>query len=188
MNNDDRVSYNPAVPMHLRGEDVLTFERCAWEHARVQFVIKSFKLQRFRKDLLSQAETLHGARHLTFRGFAEQFPSFPLRVVAENLGGQVPLHKNSKAVLPYWFKSFTGLPFMDAYREALRENTRFGWPVGMVFPRRGFQQGLIVANIDANLIPIKVSCFMHRCKLHKEIQTFYVLPFHVLLKQVVWEP
>ena len=169
-------------------EERLDFERSAWEHARVQFVIKHFRLQRHRHELLEEAPILHGARHLTFDGFAQHFPTFPIRLVTENLGGQKPLHRDQKAVLPYWFKSFTELPFMPPYEEALTRHMAFGRPVGMIFLRSGFKQGLVIHNGGENYLPEKTSCFLHRYKLHNKLWTLHVMPFHILLKQIDWEP
>lgn len=170
-----------------QGPEAREFARAQWEHARVEFVLKHFKIRHRRREILDTVEARSGVRHLNFAAFAAAFPTFPVELSTDTLADHVPLDRNKKAVLPYWFKSFESLPFVPPFLDLVRDRVDDGRIVGLIFPRRGFQQGLVIHNGDERFIPSQVSCFIHRRRVRKRDMTFYVLPFHVFLDQITWD-
>jgi hypothetical protein len=174
---------NAQTPDQLRAES-----RARWESDRVAHVLKTWKLstsQRyaFERHCINQA----GSRLYSFALFHEFYPTFPMRLGADNMDSlPQPLHLYQPAVLPFWLKAFQSLPFMDPWRALYDIYADEGKPVGLVFARHGFAQGLVIHNGDERFLPDQISCFMHRCK--KPRQVLYVMPFHELLKQIGSSP
>jgi hypothetical protein len=117
----------------------------AYESSRVTFLLKQTGRGPLEPALRRQHVDQFGSPALTFAGFAERFPEFPVLLGAAWRPG-VPLHEDPKATLPVWFRDFPKLPFMPAFYELVartRASAR-GRAAGLIFPRKGFDQGLVV--------------------------------------------
>jgi hypothetical protein len=113
-----------------------------WEAARVEYVLKTLNLTAHRTQL--RLDNAGGP--LTFEAVNAKL-GLPI-VLTADAGDGVPLHRLDKAVHPNWFKKFGKLPFAQVYFErfaaySLTGDTR---PLALVFPRKGFAQGLCVHN------------------------------------------
>ena len=127
-----------------------------WESGRVEWTMRRLKLEQQRKEILFATP---GGQY-TFEAF-NQAVDFPMYLFAEPMAGLSPIHRDPRAIHPMWFKSFRGLPFVKLYEERFEEliNTQKHRPIGMVFPRKGFSQGLVLHNGDWDLfVPPQASC------------------------------
>ena len=141
-------SQHPLSPLKfdVANYDDTDIRALKWESARVEATVKRLKLGR---NVLPELRK-NGNGELTFEGFNERFPDFPVILSGSSLPGVQTLHRNQKAIHPMWFKSFRNLPFIQFYEDELMrlpdlEGRR---PLGMVFPRKGFREGLIVHSGD----------------------------------------
>jgi len=160
-----------------------------WESSRVEWTLRRLKLEDQRKEILSDAV---GGRY-TFSDF-HRVVNFPIRLVAEPLLNEPPIHRDQRSIHPAWFRSFRGLPFVRKYEEHFEElgDLYKGTPIGMVFPRKGFQQGMILHNGDWELfVPPQSSCHLFKGgKTHKMnliVQPYIGFIDH-LKKGLVWSP
>jgi hypothetical protein len=132
-----------------------------WESARVEWTLRRLKLEPQRKEVLRCSPD----KSYSFANFHAVICNFPIRLFAEFSPGVVPLHRNSRAIHPLWFKSFRQLPFVDLYLrryDELPEEKKIT-PVGMIFRRKGFAQGLILHNGDwETFLPESSSCHIFR--------------------------
>jgi hypothetical protein len=169
---------NPFHALKKQSFDLATYELDrGWEHARVRYALGRLGLGSYRKRLEKKARDLQGTDYLTFALLDEEFPTFPIRLTANRMattekkeGGEKkivpaePLHRNPKAFHPEWFKNFLALPFSKLYEEAfgsLGQVTQLK-PIGMVFPRRGFPQGLVIHNGDVHdFLSPQSSCHLY---------------------------
>lgn len=117
-----------------------------WESARVEWTLRRLKLEAQRKELFATAV---GGQY-TFAEFHRLVPGFPLVLFAEALRDERPIHRDPRTIHPMWFKAFRGLPFVQRYEERFEElyPSLQGSPLGMIFPRKGFAQGLVLHNGD----------------------------------------
>jgi hypothetical protein len=113
-----------------------------WEAARVEYVLKTLSLTRYRSQL--RLDSAGGP--LSFAPVNEKL-GLPV-VIHADAGGAIPLHRLDKAVHPNWFKNFAKLPFAQVYLAKLSAYSLCGdtRPLVLVFPRKGFAQGLCVHN------------------------------------------
>jgi len=131
-----------------------------WESARVEWTLRRLKLDFQRKQILSEA--MDG--RYTFEAF-NRVLDFPMEMCGENLKDEPPIHRDQRSIHPLWFKAFIGLPFVRCYEErftvfAEKNPDR---ALGMVFPRKGFSQGLILHNGDWDLfVPPQSSCHLFK--------------------------
>jgi hypothetical protein len=121
------------------------FQLKQWESSRVEWTLRRLKLEGPRKEILADAV---GGQY-TFAEF-NRVVDFPMYLSAEPMMGATPIHRDPHAVHPMWFKSFRSLPFVKLYEERLESwcDSKQDRPLGMVFPRKGFLQGLIIHNGD----------------------------------------
>jgi hypothetical protein len=145
----DRI--NPFQILKNRTQGGLTgeFDR-RWEHARVRYTLQRLRLTRYQKEFLQFVRQQTDETYYNFRLFDQFFPSFPIALACDRLkeDSKEPLHRDPKAFHPQWWKNFMRLPFIPAYQKfydsiGAHTMTRH---CGLVFPRRGFQQGLVVHN------------------------------------------
>ena len=131
-----------------------------WESARVEWTLRRMKRDAARKEILSESST----GLYTFEAF-NRVVDFPMSLFAEAMKDEPPLHRDTRAIHPIWFKAFIGLPFMSYYEERFSEfiQNNSERALGMVFPRKGFSQGLIVHNGDWDLfVPPQSSCHIFK--------------------------
>lgn len=169
---------NPFHALKNQSQEVIDAELDRqWEHARVRYALGRVGLGSFKKRLLRRATDLQGEPYLTFALFEEEFPTFPILLSANRMAtkqvrkeGEIktvkaePLHQNPQAFHPVWFKQFLALPFTKLYEERFGEAGEVIQlkPVGMVFPRRGFAQGLVIHNGDVHdFVSPQSSCHLY---------------------------
>lgn len=110
----------------------------------MDYMLKSLQLTAHRQQL--QLDNAGGL--LSFEA-ANARLGLPL-VFCADAGGDIPLHRLDKAVHPNWFKNFAKLPFAQVYFAKLSSYSFTGdtRPLVLVFPRKGFSQGLCIHNGD----------------------------------------
>ena len=131
-----------------------------WESSRVEWTLRRLKFESQRKEILS---SVPDGRY-TFEEF-NRVVDFPMELCGDSMKDEMPIHRDQKSIHPNWFKAFTGLPFVQHYEEKFSEHAEKNplRPLGMVFPRKGFLQGLIIHNGDWELfIPPRSSCHIFR--------------------------
>lgn len=157
-----------------------------WETTRVEATVRRLKLH---KNVLHELRK-QGGGELTFEGFNDRFPNFPLVLFGTALAGMEPLHRNAGAIHPMWFKSFQNLPFMPFFEDAAQRMTTGARPFGLVFPRKGFREGLIIHNGDWEAFTADRSSF-HLFKAHEDLNLL-VQPYAAFLDHVrdgiAWTP
>jgi hypothetical protein len=153
-----------------------------WESARVEWTLRRLKLEPQRKEILAASV----AGQYSFSELRRVVGNFPLRLVAEPFRGELPLHRDSRSIHPMWFKAFRGLPFVQRYEELYEElSASFdGKPFGMVFPRKGFAQGLVLHNGDWDLfVPPQASCHIFKGG-KRHAMTLLVQPYSGLVDHI----
>lgn len=142
-----REKVNPLNPLLGKMEQFEQSEIALhqWESKRVDWTIRRLGLTAKLKEVASHRDD----GFLTFEAFNDVF-SFPVYLTSNQLRGKLPIHKDQKSIHPNWFKAFSKLPFVQVFAETLKAYGLFGRALGMVFPRKGFAQGLIVHTGDFN--------------------------------------
>lgn len=119
----------------------------AFEEGKVSYLLGVFKLniRKVGNELRQIEEAERGQPNLTFRAFHSAYPTFPLVLGTDRLAGAA-LHLNPKAMIPSLFKEFSQAPFVTAYDAFYEKNAgrASGRPLGLVFPRKGFKQGMLI--------------------------------------------
>ena len=130
-----------------------------WENNRVEWTLNRLGKKSVKKEILAGA----GNNFLSFDDF-NNHADFPIKLFAEYLSDIPPIHKNQKFIHPFWFKSFLRLPIVERYSDLFEKEVRnTDKPIGMVFPRKGFLQGLIIHNGDFEIyLPNNASCHLYR--------------------------
>ena len=72
-----------------------------------------------------------------------------------------PLHLSNRAVFPLWLGKFDKLPILPPFMALCREADP-DIPVGLIFPRKGFQQGLILHSGGQDYIASRGSAIVWR--------------------------
>jgi|TARA_R110000824_G_scaffold265278_2_gene454176 hypothetical protein len=186
---------HPLSPLSLPDYDDSAVKIAKWESARVEYAVRRLKLG---THVLRELRAQEGGSALSFENFNDRFPTFPMLLSASTLPGEQPMHRHPKGIHPMWFKSFTGLPFMRFYEDELAKHQSevFGGDgsrvLGMVFPRKGFAQGLIVHNGEwQTYLPPNAGCHLYQGGKVKSM-TLVVQPFMALLDHIIkgvhWEP
>lgn len=123
----------------------------AFEEGKVNYLLSVFKLnaRKVGGQLRDREDTERGRPDLTLRAFNDTYPTFPLVMGASRLGG-VQLHLEKRAMLPALFKEFGQAPFVTAYETFYEANAgrANGRKLGLIFPRKGFKNGLIIYAAD----------------------------------------
>jgi len=149
--NDSNHPLSPLTPsIDVPHYDDTDMRALKWETTRVEATVRRLKLH---KNVLNELRQ-QGGGEVTFEGFNDRFPNFPVVLAGTALAGMEPLHRHSGAIHPMWFKSFRNLPFISFYEDLLHvagadryADSKFR-PFGLVFPRKGFRDGLILHNGD----------------------------------------
>lgn len=157
---------NPFHALQPRGREELHSQlNHGWEHARVEFTMNRLGLAARRRALAQANEETEGVAALTFMTFNATFSDFPMTLGCHRLGHlEKPLHLLPQAILPQWFRNFAHLPFIKPYEELYNRLGKVAHikPVGMIFPRRGFKEGLILHNGHPDdFVPPKTSCHLY---------------------------
>lgn len=163
---------NPNNPLlaKLQSIDVNSVTNASWEHARITHLIQVMGF----KTLASELKKVSAGSLFKFDDFNDSCSDFPMVLFAYTLNGNPPIHRDNRSVHPMWFKSFTGLPLVKVYLERLKQFSKRK-PVGMVFPRKGFQQGMILHNGDHDkFVPTGSGCHLYKAE---DGTTMVVQPF-----------
>lgn len=165
-----------------------------FEDKLVEFVCKRNGLARLHKDLVRRQGIREDDPFLTFALFNDTFPSYPLMLGSTRLEGK-ELHKEKNAVFPRWLTTFRGLPFVDPYHEFLESLGAHAElaSAGLVFPRKGFRQGLIIYNGGLDEHKIKGGVFVYEGGTKKRPITYHVRPFAAVVDGIYnhgrgWKP
>lgn len=169
---------NPLNPLLGKIEKYKQKESAAvqWESKKVEWTLRRFGLEQQRKEMLYSSED----KLYSFKAFNTL--GFPMQLCANAMLEQMPIHKDPKSIHPAWFKSFANLSFCKNFDEALdsfiEKKTK---PMGMIFPRKGFAQGLIIHNGDWELfLPPQSSCHLFRGdKMNLVVQSYSEFIDHV---------
>lgn len=160
MSRDHVNPLNPLLGKIERFENADSSIR-QFESTRVEWTLRRLKLEAQRREIKEQA--VDG--FFTFEAF-NRVVDFPIHLVSESLKGEPPIHRDQRSTHPMWFKGFLKLPFVQKFEElfeAYHARNPEGKPLGMVFPRKGFSQGLVIHNGDWNLyVPPKSSCHLYQ--------------------------
>ena len=120
---------------------------------------------------------------------------FPMFLWSTTLGKpcEKPVHLQPDYIFPRWFTKFTKLPVFKEYRgwqEQFAEHIG-KQPFGLIFPRKGFQYGLVLHNGDmGRFAPLGEGYYIYATKGRKH-QTYVVQTFKSLLDRVEgngWKP
>jgi len=135
-----------------------------WESRLVLFTMTRAGLGDRKRDFVREHRDRTSQPFVSFRAFNEEFSTFPVWLGGDKLQGIPPLHQYNKAVFPVWLKTFLRLPFIPAYEELHASLGKLAnvKPVALVFPRKGFRQGLVVHNGDFHtFVPPQSSCHVY---------------------------
>ncbi len=117
-----------------------------YEETRVRFLLKFFLPKAANK--LEQELRANNGSELTFSGFADMFPSFPVF-----LGAVKPpkaLHLDESCFLPSLFKEFSRSTVFKLLSNFFDEkvDTIANRPAGLIVPRKGFPHGMIAHTLQ----------------------------------------
>lgn len=123
----------------------------AFEEGKVRYLLSVLKFNGRKAAAALQAanEQQTGRPELTFRAFNAAYMSFPLLLGASQLGG-AQLHLDPAAMIPALFKTFGQAAFVAAYDTfySAAESQANGRTVALVFPRKGFKNGMVIYLAD----------------------------------------
>lgn len=156
---------NPLYVLNKRDAATVRLQQQrGYEDRLVSWFLNTMHLGAVLKELRQTSKDIAGDTCVTFAGFNSLCPTFPVTLGCDNLKHRkYPLHKDPKAVLPLWMKTFLELPFIQAYRKFYENlgQEADSQPVGLVFPRRGFARGLIVHNAGQHFVQPHSGCFYY---------------------------
>lgn len=174
---------NPLNPLISKLQKLNYAEDSAkrWEHSRVSWTINQLTLQSYMKRFQKE----NPGELLNFEWFNLD-NHLPIYLACVHDLGKQPLHRNQKAIQPNWFLKFPTLPFMSHYNKLLENlpstETR---TVGLIFPRKGFGQGLILHNGDINdYVPHDTGFHVYRTKENATTDFLIVQPYSSLIAKL----
>ena len=167
-------------------------EEARWEEALVQYTLKQFGRNKpwIRRDMAKSWYDRHRVHALKFQVFNETFSTFPMVLGISRLGGK-HVHRDTNATEPARFRKFSRVPFVEAYSQFYDENysKQDLRNLGLVFPRKGFKQGMIIHNDESEVFWTSGLCWVYKSK---KGQRLYVQPFNDLLAGIkasrLWQP
>lgn len=177
------MSNNPFDPLQSRVDRFLNHDLRAqqWESSRVEWLAKKLGIAAEIKELRRGSAF---ADRVLLHEFNEWFSMFPMQFVAEALIGEKPLDADLQYAHPKWFQSFLDLPIVRLY-----ERHFVAWqagddkrPLGMIFPRLGFQQGLVIHNGGFGFVPAHGSA--HVFNPGRGAEWYCVQPFSQLIDHI----
>ena len=186
---------HPFEKMNRRTGDALReLEIQRYEASRVEFLLNRCNMGRWRSRLYSAAEETLGHRVLRLSVFNDFFPDFPIVLGASRLDG-VKLHTDKRSLLPALFRDFESAPFVAAYEEFFEANIdkAQGRAVGLVFPRKGLKQGLIMHNGGLDAYWVKGTSLVYTGGTRKAPVQLYVQAYQSLIDAIYgkghgWRP
>lgn len=173
--------YNPLNQMSPAA--IASLHDKIFESNRVEYTIGQAKASWLKKVIKAESSD-------DFLCFAqlEEIGNFPFRITTTSLTDNISVHADDKSVHPLWFKSFRKIPFVRIFEERLEEyleNSDNSKPFGMIFPRKGFQNGMIIHTGDLDVYVGHSKC----CHLYKGMDTFginyIVQPYREFVHQLL---
>ena len=179
---------NPLNPLF---DKVKRLELASVAQAAAEASLVDWTYRRLRCDhLLKQEKRRLRGEMLSFSHINDLL-RFPMTFGYTRLPGRVPIHKDPESIHPAWFKTFNSLPVVKVYDELFdsADTTR---PFGLVFPRKGFAQGLIIHNGDLQLfVPASSCCHFYRGDGRRK-KDLVVQPYSILIDgirdSIGWSP
>lgn len=142
-----RLARDEVLQKRSRAEELEAMQQEAGEARRVQFLLNKCRLTGGSKSaMLNVARRRTGRPRLTLALFNELVPNFPVLMNYVSGGPLAKLHLSSAASLPSLFKKFQDAPFVKAYADDHDSALELanGRAIGLLFPRKGIVQGLII--------------------------------------------
>ncbi len=183
-----------------------------FEAARLRWLLARFKMMPHAARSLAQRNHERSGRWaLTFDAFNELYDSFPFVLGASLLRRLVMpwpsktdaprrteafyhLHRDPYSTEPARFKKFSWVPFVVAYQQfiaTLPADVVRRRKVALLFPRRGFKEGMVIHNDDAERYWEHGLCWVYKVPEQKE--RLYVQPLSALVESIYrgghgWRP
>jgi hypothetical protein len=191
------VTDNPFDRLNLGRHDRLASQNeAAFEAGKVRFLLRAcgFNVNRTAGLLARREAALGGDVRPTFRAFHDANPSFPLFLAASRLGGR-KLHADPTCLLPSLLERFAqstlAKAFDDCYERAV--DPAAGRAVGLVVPRRGLRNGLLVHGGGLEGVAYHGAELRYTGGTKKHPHHLYVRPFQAVLAAVYnkghgWRP
>lgn len=137
---------NPLLSKFQKLQQSINFD-ARWESGRASFLLKKLGKGDEERSFREQDPN----DRLTFGALNETL-ALPMAFACHPMQGKLPVHRDIKHAHPAWFKKFDKLPVVVVYFELLNEyigacKARGEYesrPFCMVFPRKGFPQGLCI--------------------------------------------
>lgn len=165
-----------------------------YEESRIAYLLKALNMPKAASRLREEEHRHSGDVRLTCRAFNERYTSFPVLLGTSILGG-VKLHLDKTALLPALFRQFDQAPFVRAYEDFFEQHQgdAEGRVLGLVFPRKGIRQGLIILNEELEAVPYHGLTLVYSGGNRKHPCKLYVRPFQLLVEAIYrkghgWRP
>ena len=180
-------------------------ESASWEHSRVRHLLKRTGLPKSaERKLLEEAKNFSDVSRLRFDLFNGEYHDFPFAFGTNRLrnlpvpygkkqtSGNYQVHRDPYSTEPSRFKKFEWVPHVIAFREfqASREGSQDARPIGLIFPRKGFSQGMVIHNDATEQFWDEGLCWVYKDPTSMTGDKLYVQPFDSLLKTIrqMWRP
>ena len=165
---------NPLLSKIQKFEDAVKTDE-GWESKTAEYALNQVGATAPAKREILRGR---GNRNLKLEDFRD-YVNLEMTLVAEPLSGEIPIHKSTKSVHPNWFRAFTTMPFVRSYYAHYdeRSNGRKDYQLGMVFPRKGMRQGLILHNGDLTRFLLPTCCAHVFCGSNSKPMPLVVQPF-----------
>jgi len=154
-----------------------------WESARIEWTVNRLKLSMACKQEIKKLSTTD---HFTCEAFNTVVNTFPVYLFADAMTDEPPIHKDQRSIHPLWFKTFRSLPLVQRYESRFEElYKRYpDRPLAMIFPRRGFAQGMVIHNGNWEMfVPPQSSCHVHKGG-KKHAMQLVVQPYTALIDHI----
>ena len=138
MNTFDEIFDNEDLKIDLNEE-----KEIRWEEATVKHILGRFNIRPMEKVLRTEHANRLERALLRAELFHEYFPDFPIYFGTRYMLG---LHRNNACMMPNVINNFSRTPIVKAFEDFIEStpDDRMEGCVGVVFPRRGYQRGMII--------------------------------------------
>lgn len=181
--------------------DIQRAEDASWEHERVRHLMKKLGLSKEDERKLSkECDNFCGDTRLRFDIFQTQYPTFPFQLTTSrlrrlelpNVNKETPsnyqVHADPACFEPARYKQFERVPFVVAFRNLQEQVDDPNQTIGVVFPRKGLRQGMVIHNDLSEQYWSVGSCWVYK---EKDGAKLFVQPFEALitgLRKSRWKP
>lgn len=172
----------------------------SFERERLRWLLTRLKISRAQQNQIARThQTATGRFELRFSTFNEVFPTFPFVLGASKLQNLVvphgpdksfttpanyAVHRDAYSTEPARFKKFHWVPFAKAFRdfyETVTSEARVR-KVCLVFPRKGFREGMCIHNDDTETYWEEGLCWVY--KIPKTGNKLFIQPFNNLVDAI----